>query len=248
MTLTAHFNKAYCPGDVDGDGDFDEADSACFDASYSSARGDYSYKYDSRCDFNNDGYVNQGDYSYITSLITLAVPAYDQCSSPVSANVYVDSKQIGTTGRTFGVPSGSHTIEVSVPSGCTFEYYTYDSTTDYNNPATVSVTSDMTVVAHYYVPRYWLTVNAIATPGPDNVYADAWIDSSYVGTWSSTQVQIGYYTVYVPEWVWDPAAMFNTFYIEPGDYYDSFQAGSGLYGVTVAVTGDTTVTAIYYYQ
>ena len=61
-------------------------------------------------------------------------------------------------------------------------------------------------------------------------------------------MQTGYHTVYVPEWVWDPAAWFSTFYIEPGDYYDSFQSGYNLYGVTVNVTEDTTVTAIYYYQ
>jgi hypothetical protein len=69
LTVSAHFTKEYCPGDVDGDGDADQTDWDTFLISYPSSRGDHTYSYDSRCDFNSDGDIDVEDQDYLHDII-----------------------------------------------------------------------------------------------------------------------------------------------------------------------------------
>jgi hypothetical protein len=92
-------------------------------------------------------------------LHSLTVPAYDNNNNPITANVYIDGEYRGATGGTFVVSSGSHTIHLQTSS------YTFHRFTDHNefdNPITVSVTSDATVTGNYYTnppPEYTLSVS-----------------------------------------------------------------------------------------
>jgi hypothetical protein len=78
----------------------------------------------------------------------------------VETGIYIDGQYVGLTeetGSTFSVLQGVHTIEVDstgwsyhynqeVP----FWYYSYAGNDfDYCNPTTITVSSDMTITAHY---------------------------------------------------------------------------------------------------
>jgi hypothetical protein len=65
-------------------------------------------------------------------------------------------QNVGTTPYTCQLTPGNYQICVEDPitDGFTyyhvFQYYYYDGTYNYNNPMTLSVTSDKTVTAYYY--------------------------------------------------------------------------------------------------
>lgn len=101
-------------------------------------------------------------------LHTLTVNAYDSNSNPVNENVYIDGYLRGTTGNSFAVDSGSHTLQVGTASNC-FHYF--NGYSDLSNPVTVSVTQDTMITANYYAnppPQYTLTVST--TDGGTTVY------------------------------------------------------------------------------
>ncbi|MCW4018860.1 MAG: polysaccharide deacetylase family protein [Candidatus Bathyarchaeota archaeon] len=123
------------------------------------------------------GFVSYGDdYAAATGYISgqsppptylVTVPAYDDYGEPVAATVSIDGGVVGSTGGTFTVPSGTHQIQVSVPTGYAFNNFTYNENTNTNNPATISVTSDMTVTANYLrVPASWsVSINSNPSVG-----------------------------------------------------------------------------------
>jgi hypothetical protein len=85
---------------------------------------------------------------------SLTVLAYNQYSEPGYVPLYIDSQYVGTTGYAYSVTDGNHQIYVEDPvfDGYFFHYfdhYYYDGGSDYNNPTTLSVTSDKTVTAYY---------------------------------------------------------------------------------------------------
>ncbi len=100
---------------------------------------------------------------------SLTVNALDNFGSAVTAAISIDGNPVGATGGTFSVLSGPHTLQVSVPSGCTFQDFTYNGNTDPNNPATLSVTSTMTVTANYL-----RTTSALFQDGFEGGNFDAW--------------------------------------------------------------------------
>ena len=85
---------------------------------------------------------------------SLTVYAYNQYGQPGAVPLYIDGQYVGTTGYSYTVTSGNHQIYVESPlySGAyhVFYCYYYDSNYNYDNPMTLSVTSDKTVTAYYY--------------------------------------------------------------------------------------------------
>lgn len=80
-------------------------------------------------------------------------------ATPTTGDVYVDDQLVGFSGSTFSVSPGTHTIYVASPlyeyhAYHVFRYYYYDGNVDYNNPTTLSVAADKTVVAYYYSYYY----------------------------------------------------------------------------------------------
>jgi len=101
-----------------------------------------------------------GDANVHLQLRTLTVNAYDSSSNPISENVYIDGHLRGTTGNSFEVDSGSHTISVSENSNL-FHYFTGYS--EFSDTITVSVTQDRTLTANYYSnppPQYTLSISS----------------------------------------------------------------------------------------
>ena len=85
----------------------------------------------------------------------LTVLAYNQYSEPGYVPLYIDEQYVGTTGYAYTVTSGNHQIYVESPlydgyGYHEFQYYYYDGIYNYDNPMTLSVTSDKTVTAYYY--------------------------------------------------------------------------------------------------
>ena len=82
-------------------------------------------------------------------------------NSPVApADVYIDGRYRGTTGNTFAVDSGSHSVRVD---SSTNVFHNFDGYPEFQNPTTVSVTSDTTIQANYYAnppPQYTLSISA----------------------------------------------------------------------------------------
>jgi hypothetical protein len=92
--------------------------------------------------------------NFQSSQHSLTVLAYNQYSEPGYVPLYIDSQYVGTTGYAYSVTDGNHQIYVEDPvfDGYFFHYfdhYYYDGNNDYNNPTTLSVTSDKTVTAYY---------------------------------------------------------------------------------------------------
>ena len=88
----------------------------------------------------------------------LTVLAIDNYGQPGYVPLYIDSQYVGTTGFTYAITEGTHSIYVESPiynQGYThiFAAYYYDGDYDYNNPTSISLTQDKTVTACYYT--YW---------------------------------------------------------------------------------------------
>jgi hypothetical protein len=95
----------------------------------------------------------------IGDMPTLTVLAYNQYGQPGYPPVYIDDEYVGPAGYSYNVTPGNHQIYVYSPIyeyweghyyAHTFQYYYYDSTYNYNNPMTLSITADKTVTAYYY--------------------------------------------------------------------------------------------------
>lgn len=93
----------------------------------------------------------------------LTVLAYNQYGRQLYPSLWIDDVYVGTAGYTYPVTTGDHEIGV-VGGGLEFyeghyyihyfyRYY-YDSTYNYNNPITLSITEDKTVTAYYYTYLY----------------------------------------------------------------------------------------------
>lgn len=91
----------------------------------------------------------------IGNLPTLTVYAYNQYGYPVEAPVAIDGQWVGTTPYTCKVTTGNHQIEVPNMIHIypivihMFSHYYYDGNYNYNNPITLSITSDKTVIVYY---------------------------------------------------------------------------------------------------
>jgi len=242
-TLTAHFNKQYRPCDINGDGYLNNDDWLIFTSSYPSARGDDTYNYDSRCDFNNDGYVNYGDYLYLMAIVynvprRVTVNAYDVEGTPMTENVYVNSYYVDKTGNSFVVPASSHWIGVSVPAGHAFVNFTWAGGSSANNPASIGISSDITVNAYFDEAHYWLTVNASGNyhpylPAPVSIDGGAWTGVAGDSFW----VQEGYHSIEVPQYGYYQGVTYQ-FY--------TFQGYSGENPLYILVDEDKEVTALYW--
>jgi hypothetical protein len=91
----------------------------------------------------------------------LTVLATDQYSQYGYVPLYIDLHYVGTTGYTYPVTLGTtYWIGVASPlydyyQGhyymATFQYFSYDSTEDEDNPMSLTITEDKTVTAHYYL-------------------------------------------------------------------------------------------------
>lgn len=119
-----------------------------------SSEGQYSVKVKAQC--SNGGWsgwssprtINIGD------LVTLTVYAYNQYYQYGYVPLFIDEEYVGTTGYSYSVTAGNHEIYVASPlydgHYHVFYCYYYDGNYDYNNPTTLSVTSDKTITAYYY--------------------------------------------------------------------------------------------------
>ena len=88
----------------------------------------------------------------------LTVLAIDNYGQPGNVPLYIDSQYVGTTGYSYEVSAGNHTIAVASPiySGGQIHVwvaYYYDGNYYYDNPITVDVAEDKTVYALYWT--YW---------------------------------------------------------------------------------------------
>ena len=88
----------------------------------------------------------------------LTVLAIDNYGQPGNVPLYIDSQYVGTTGYSYSVSEGNHTIAVASPiySGGQLHVwvaYYYDGNYYYDNPITVDVAEDKTVYALYWT--YW---------------------------------------------------------------------------------------------
>jgi len=242
-TLTAHFNKQYRPGDANGDGYLNIGDVYFFLAAGTGTRGEDPYNYDSRCDFNNDGYVNYGDYLYLMAIgymipRRVTVNAYDVEGNPMAENVYVNSYYVDKTGNSFVVPAGSHSIGVSVPAGHVFVNFTWAGGSSANNPASIGISSDITINAYFDEAHYWLTVNASGNyhpylPAPVSIDGGAWTGVAGDSFW----VPEGIHSIEVPQYGYYQGVTYQ-FY--------TFYGYSGENPLYILVDYDKEVTALYW--
>jgi len=97
--------------------------------------------------------VTWSDWDYVSVYVgdyALTVRAISEYGYPTIQPVYIDGVFVGTTEKTYGVSSGNHQIYVEFAYGYQwFLYYYYGGTYNYNNPMTLSVTSDKTVTAYW---------------------------------------------------------------------------------------------------
>ena len=96
------------------------------------------------------------DIGEIHQLTMLAINQYNE---PGAVPLYIDGDYVGTTGYTYQVTEGYHTIGVASPlySGGgehVFACFYYDSIYNGSNPAAIPVTEDKTVYACYW-SYYW---------------------------------------------------------------------------------------------
>jgi hypothetical protein len=95
--------------------------------------------------------IDIGEVHHLTLL------AIDNYGTPGYVPLYIDGDYVGTTGYTYAVTEGEHTIGVASPifDGHWHEFVCYyiEGDYDYDNPMTLSVTEDKTVYACYYT--YW---------------------------------------------------------------------------------------------
>ena len=171
----------------------------------------------------------------------VTVLARDQYGNPVQAtvNVYIDGNPVGTAGSSFSVTSGQHTLQVSVPGGCTFQNFTYPGGSNASNPMAFTVAGDMTVTAYFTLPHYWLTV--YATDGQSSVPTEVYVDG---GQWAgmagdSFLVPAGDHSVSVEGIVYGGYGEEWWFY-----FFDGY--GLGENPVSASVCSDTELTAYYW--
>jgi hypothetical protein len=94
-------------------------------------------------------------FTYVEPTHQLTMLAINQYNQPGNVPLYIDGKYVGTTGYTYTVTEGDHTIGVASPvyGGGHWSYfvaYYYDGDYDQNNPTTLSVTQSKTVYACYW--------------------------------------------------------------------------------------------------
>ncbi len=139
-------------------------------------------------------YMNTSDTPTFHSLQVLA---YDNVGGSVPANVYIDSQLVGTTGNSFNILPGDHTIQVTIPNGLVFQNYTYNGCTNSNNPAWIPVYSNMTVTANYAYSHYIVQIPAADDFG-SAVTANVTIDGQPCGTTGGTfNMSLGVHTIQV---------------------------------------------------
>jgi hypothetical protein len=90
----------------------------------------------------------------IGELPELTVYAYDQYEEPLEVPLYIDGEYVGTTGYSYSVSADYHGIEVEdlivdPPYAIWFDCYYYDGDYDYENPTTLLITSDKTIIVYY---------------------------------------------------------------------------------------------------
>ncbi len=82
--------------------------------------------------------------------VQLTVLTSNEYGYQLHAPLYIDGIYVGTTENTYTVSSGNHQIYVQfAPGYIEFLYYYYSGTYNYNNPMTLSITSDKTVTAYW---------------------------------------------------------------------------------------------------
>jgi len=177
-------------------------------------------------------YGNGDIYLYQVSLTVDADPEFEE-------EVYIDGQYTGTTGQSFYVNAGSHELEVSVPDGYGFVNHTYSAGSSTNNPAVLSVSSDMTVTA-YYNEVHSLTVLAYNQYEQEG-YVPLYIDDEYIGTTGyAYTVEEGYHKIYVESPLWD-----YPYYAHAFEYYTYDSTTNYSNPITLPITDDKTVTAHY---
>lgn len=105
----------------------------------------------------------------------LNITAADDGGSPLSVSVTIDGASVGSTNvseRVSNFPAEEHTIQVSVPNGYFFQNFTVGANTYVTNPATISVTSDTSVVAYFTDdPPQAISVEVFIDSVPDDGYS-----------------------------------------------------------------------------
>jgi hypothetical protein len=124
-----------------------------------SSEGIFNVKVQARCPNSGWSSWSSPHTICIGDLPTLTVYAYNQYGYPGEVPLYIDDVCVGPTGYSYMVTPDEHDIYVYSPlyDGYgihTFDYYYYDGNYNYNNPMTLSITSDKTVTAYYYSYYY----------------------------------------------------------------------------------------------
>ena len=162
----------------------------------------------------------------------LNVNAYDTENTQVWPTFYIDGNSHGTGSlRLF---SGTHTITVNDIQGYNFLYLSYGGS-NYNRPATLSITSNSTLTARYVVdptPPNTPTLDGPSPPPPTHIY------ESYSFWAYSTDIngdQIRY------TFDWDDSTSTTTGYIPSGTlaYASHSWSSTGQFSVTVTAQDDT---------
>ena len=114
----------------------------------------------------------------------------------MTANVYINGSYVDQTGSSFVVPQGVHSLSVNVPNYYAFVNFTWAGGYSTNNPAALSVSSDMNVTVYFEEAYYWLTVDACGTyhsylPAPVSIDDGEWTGVAGDSFW----VPEGYHTV-----------------------------------------------------
>jgi hypothetical protein len=104
--------------------------------------------------YMDDNHALQAVFCEIPPEHLLTVYAYNQYNQPGYVPLYIDGDYVGTPGYSYNVLDGDREIAVeSILYGGgyhVFQCYYYDGVYDTNNPTTLSITSDKTVIAYYY--------------------------------------------------------------------------------------------------
>lgn len=166
-TITAHFIKRWCPGDVDGSGIVDLYDAIIASICFGSVRGDS--KWDSRVDLHRDEMIDMRDIAIVSQNLgnvykfELTINAEDQRGHSAYPMVFIDCEYVGYAGSTFDIWIGTHEIYVEsifwVQSGSgsggwmyEFDHWIEDGSTE--DPRSLYIDSDRTMTA-YYIRTRW---------------------------------------------------------------------------------------------
>lgn len=116
---------------------------------YPEDSGNYTWVNTQYSQANQDRLVVYGNGEIQLYQPQLTVNAIDQYNNPVFTSVSIDGYYMGTTGGTFGVIAGTHSVQVGAWASGYFSYFTIDYTGYYYNPVDVTLSSDKTITAHY---------------------------------------------------------------------------------------------------